>query len=133
MKKLSLFLIILLGSTILTFGQQVDSKTSKVVFYRTKKLKMSSAKFIVGSPKPDTVFIKLNNSAYHELFIKDFREWKFVGGFYSLSANEKMKIEPGKTYYIHCYVKAAFPVDKGLFKIVDEYTALKDMKKLRKQ
>jgi hypothetical protein len=127
---MKLFILLLLGSCMLAFGQQNESKEAKVVFYRTKRMAGSGAGFIIGSSKPDTVFIKLKNGTYHEVLIKDFREWEFTGGTLKITANQKLNIEPGKTYYIHCFLKTSFPADKGCFELVDEQTALKDMKEL---
>jgi hypothetical protein len=87
--------------------------------------------FIIGSSRPDTVFMKLKNASYFELPISDLREWDFIGGTLSISAKQKLTIEAGKTYYIHCFLKAAFPADKGYFELVDEGTALKAMKELK--
>jgi hypothetical protein len=130
MKTLKLFILLLFGFGILTFGQQNESNESKVIFYRTKRFAGSSVNFIVGSSKPDTVFTKLKNGTYHTLLIKDFREWEFVWGTLKVTANQKLNIEPGKTYYIHCFLKSSFPADKGCFELVDEKTAQKDMMEL---
>ena len=130
MKKIYL-LLILLVSSLFASAQQADTKESKVIFYRTPRFAGSAQRFIIGSPKPDTVFIQLKNATYHEVIIKDFRDWEFVGGTLKITANQKMKIEPGKTYYIHCFLKASFPADKGCFELVEEQKALKEMKELK--
>jgi hypothetical protein len=107
-----------------------NGKEAKIVFYRPKRFAGSAVAFIVGSSKPDTVFIKLKNGTYHELTIRDFRDWEFVGGTMKITAYQKLTVEPGKTYYVRCYLKASFPSDKGCFDMVDEQSAKKDMSDL---
>ena len=128
MKKACILFAIMISICQMSFGQQADLKTAKVIFYRSSRFAGGANKFIIGSSKPDTVFIKLKNGTYHEVLINDFREWNFVGGTLKLTAEQNLKIEAGKKYYIHCFLKAAFPADKGCFELVDEQTALKEMK-----
>src|SRR5688572_4574469 len=126
--KNSLLLLVMLSTA--TAIQAQEAAPAKVVFFRTKKFSASASDFIVGSPMPDTVFVKLRNVSYHELEIHDFREWDFVGGFFKITAHQKLAIEPGKTYYIQCLLLGGFPVQGG-FSVVPEETALQEMKELK--
>jgi len=114
-----------------TVNDNKSANDAKVIFYRTKSFAGSGNAFIIGSNKPDTVFVKLKNGTYCEIKIKDFRDWEFIGGTLNISAYQKISIEQGKTYYIHCFLKASFPADKGCFELVDEQTALNAMKDLK--
>ena len=127
MKKILVIFFVVLFSTSFAFSQE----EAKVVFYRPGKTRMAKAEFIIGAEVPDTVFYKLKNKSYYELIIKDIRDWEFVGGFYKITASQKIKIEADKTYYILCYIKMGFPTDKGLFKLMKEKTALSEMEKLK--
>jgi hypothetical protein len=73
------------------------NNSAKVIFYRSKRFAGSAQDFIIGANIPDTVFIKLRNGTYHELLINDYRDWEFIGGTLSISASQKIKVEPQKT------------------------------------
>lgn len=128
MKRLLVLLLLLFNIAESSFAQ--DATTAKIIFFRTKKFAASASEFIVGSPLPDTVFVQLKNGSYHELLVHDFRDWEFVGGFFSITAYRKLSVEPGKTYYIQCLLLGGFPVKAG-FELVPEETALQEMAALK--
>lgn len=142
MKKIiiPLFICILFNDTAfsVTSDQDViisnsDTTKSTVIFYRQKKLSAAKTEFIVGTTVPDSVLIKLKNNSFHKFETSDCREWEFVGAIYKISDSFKLKLEPGKTYYVQCRLKESFPAVKAKFEIVNESTgknAIIDMKEM---
>lgn len=132
MKKIVTLIFIVFAFVSITYGQNSGDNAAKVVFYRPRNISQSAIGFTIGSFVPDTVFLRLKNGCYHEVLIRDLREWQFVGGTFAITAFQNINIEAGKTYYIRCYIKFGVP-DKGMFELTEENSALQSIKKLKQQ
>ncbi len=132
MKKIATVIFFVVAIVTIAHGQNPGDSAAKVIFYRPKNISQGAMGFTIGSFVPDTVFALLKNGRYHEVLIRDIREWQFVGGTFAITAIQNINIESGKTYYIRCYIKFGVP-DKGMFELTGEDTAVAAIKKLKQQ